>query len=176
MAIRRKCFISYHHADQAYVDAFVKHFDAAHDIFIARQLGSMPNDVIDSNDTDYVMRRIRQDYIGDSTVTIVMLGKCTWARRYVDWEIQASLRSGETVTPNGLIGIKLPTFTQFPERFNANLKHEGMTDCYARWLTWENTTADALSAAIEAAFNRRATHTNYIRNARERMLYNKQCE
>ena len=102
MAIRRKCFISYHHVEQAYVDHFVNTFDRAHDIFIARQFGQMPDDIIDSNDTDYVMRRIRQDYIRNSTVTIVMCGKCTWARRYVDWEIQASLRAGETVTPNSL--------------------------------------------------------------------------
>jgi MTH538 TIR-like domain (DUF1863) len=69
MAIRRKCFISYHHAD--------------------------------------LMGRIRADYIKDSTVTIVLAGKCIWARRYVDWEIQASLRAGQTVSPNGLLGLKL---------------------------------------------------------------------
>src|SRR6266851_4930923 len=140
MAIRRKCFISYHHEDQLYTDAFVKAFDDTHDVFIARQLGSMPEDVINSTDTDYVMGRIRADYIKDSTVTIVLAGKCTWARRYVDWEIQASLRSGETITPNGLLGIKLPPFTSWPERLNSNLLHEGQTDCYARWLTWENAT------------------------------------
>jgi len=77
MPIRRKCFISYHHADQAYVDAFIKAYDELHDIFIARQLGSMPEDVIDSMDTDYVMGRIRSDYIKDSTVTIVLAGRCT---------------------------------------------------------------------------------------------------
>jgi hypothetical protein len=175
MATRRKCFISYHHADQAYVDAFVKHFDDNHNLFIARQLGSMPDDIINSNDTDYVMRRIREDYISDSTVTIVLMGKCTWARRYVDWEIQASLRSGETITPNGLLGIKLPTFTQFPERFSANLLREGQVDCYARWLTWENM-GQTLWQAIDNAFARRASHKNYIVNPRERMSYNRQCE
>jgi len=80
--------------------------------------------IIDSTDSDYVMRRIRELYIGDSTVTLVMLGKCTWARRYVDWEIQASLRAPQDGLPNGLLGIKLPTYpegTGFPERFNRNL-------------------------------------------------------
>lgn len=175
MATRRKCFISYHHADQGYVDAFVKHFDDTHNLFIARQLGSMPEDVIDSNNTDYVMRRIREDYIKDSTVTIVLVGKCTWARRYVDWEIQASLRSGETVIPNGLLGIKLPTFSKFPERFNANLLHEGKTDCYARWLTWDNMSQN-LWQAIDSAHGRRTTHRSFIVNVRDRMSYNRQCE
>jgi MTH538 TIR-like domain (DUF1863) len=37
----------------------------------------MPEDAIDSMDTDYVMGRIRSDYIKDSTVTIVLAGRCT---------------------------------------------------------------------------------------------------
>ncbi len=101
MPTRRKCFISYHHADQAYVDAFVKHFDDNHGLFIARQLGSMPEDVINSNDTDYVMRRIRQDYIADSTVTIVLMGKCTWV------ECTPFSRTGS--------GLRLRTFGPLPE-------------------------------------------------------------
>lgn len=116
--VRRKCFISYHHTDQAWVDAFIKTFDDTHDLFIARGLGqAMAQDVIDSTDTDYVMRRIRELYIKDSSVTLVMLGRCTWARRYVDWEIQASLRVPQNGLPNGLLGIKLPTYPedgQFP--------------------------------------------------------------
>ena len=176
MAIRRKCFISYHHADQKWVEAFVDTFDARHDLFIARQLGSMPDDVINSMDTDYVMGRIRADYIKDSTVTILIAGKCTWARRYVDWEVQASLRSGSTIVPNGLLGIKLPSFTEWPDRFDRNLLQPGMQDCYARWLTWENCTLDALSAAIDAAFQRRTTHVGDIMNPRERMAYNRACD
>jgi MTH538 TIR-like domain (DUF1863) len=70
----------------------------------------MAEDIIDSDDTDYVMRRIREVYLKGSTVTLVMLGRCTWARRYVDWEIQASLRQDRGIVPNGLLGIKLPSF------------------------------------------------------------------
>ena len=44
----------------------------------------MEDDVIDSNNTDYVMQRIRQLYLQDSTVTLVLIGKCTWARRFGD--------------------------------------------------------------------------------------------
>jgi hypothetical protein len=176
MTTRRKCFISYHHEDQAYVDSFIRTFDDHHDAFIARQLGQMPDDIINSTNTDYVMQRIRTDYIKDSTVTIVMMGKCTWARRYVDWEIQASLRSGDTITPNGLLGIKLPTFTQFPERFNANanLSSSGRDDNYAGWIDYPRD-AQTLWNAIEWAYNRRSTHKRYIVNQRDRFGYNKTC-
>ena len=98
--VRRKCFISYHHADQASVDQFVRDFDHEYDTFISRGLGQeMTNDVINSTNTDYVMAKIRERFLSDSTVTIVLLGRCTWARRYVDWEIQSSLRQGDTQRP-----------------------------------------------------------------------------
>jgi MTH538 TIR-like domain (DUF1863) len=177
MAIRRKCFISYHHADQKYVDYFVNAFDERHHVFIARQLGAMPDDIINSSDTDYVMTRIRVNYIKDSTVTLVLGGKCTWARRYVDWELQASLRSGANTKPNGLLGIKLPSFPErWPERFNSNLLHEGQIDCYARWLAWDQVNIDNLSNAIDAAYERRVTHIKYIVNPRDQMGYNRPCE
>lgn len=177
---RRKCFISYHHADQAEVNAFIRTFDHQHNLFISRGLGAeMSSDIINSTDTDYVMRRIRELYLSDSTVTIVMLGKCTWARRYVDWEIQASLRSGSTTTPNGLLAIKLPSYPkvngQFPNRLNINLKQNStQTDCYARWLEYPTTLA-SLTNAIEAAYQRRFTHRNWISNPREYMRNNRPC-
>lgn len=72
--VRRKCFISYHHADQEAVNAFVRRFDHEHDSFIARGLGEeMPGDVINSTNTDYVMAKIRERFLSDSTVTIVLL-------------------------------------------------------------------------------------------------------
>lgn len=181
--VRRKCFISYHHDDQAWVDYFINTFDHAHNLFIARGLGqTMAQDVVDSADTDYVMRRIRQLYIRDSSVTLLMLGKCTWARRYVDWEIQASLRSPQGGLPNGLLAIKLPAFPDnaaFPERLNRNLlsdarKAAGQTNCYARWISYPQDTS-TLWTAIEEAFRRRTTHASLIENPRDRFTYNRQC-
>lgn len=175
-SVRRKCFISYHHADNDEVKNFVDNFDHTHDVFIRRRLGESPDDLINSNDTDYVMRQIRQRFLRDSTVTIVMLGRCTWARRYVDWEIQSSLRRGETVTPNGLLAIQLPTFTGvFPERLQSNLPAGLNIDSYARYIRYPRNTGE-LRGAIEDAYQRRFTHTRLIRNSRERMGYNRSCE
>lgn len=175
--VRRKCFISYHHADQDAVNAFVRRFDHEHDSFIARGLGEeMPGDVINSTNTDYVMAKIRERFLSDSTVTIVLLGRCTWARRYVDWEIQSSLRRGEHTVPNGLLGIKLPSFTSFPQRFHDNLSSDWpRIDCYARHMDYPGSTEELVSG-IEAAYQRRTTHAHLIVNPRERMGYNRQCQ
>ena len=178
--VRHKCFISYHHDDQEEVENFIETFDHERKVFIARALGAgMEQDIIDSDDTDYVMRRIRELYLKDSTVTLVLMGRCTWARRYVDWELQASLRSGETVTPNGLLGIKLPSYPKrggkFPNRLDLNLKQsDDQEDCYARWMEYP-TRKDTLSNEIDAAFNRRFTHAKWINNPRDRFKYNRTC-
>jgi hypothetical protein len=174
---RRKCFISYHHADDAEVRAFVDYFDHTHDVFIRRRLGESPDDLINSNNTDYVMSQIRQRFLRDSSVTIVMLGRCTWARRYVDWEIQSSLRRGEASTPNGLLGIRLPSFTgELPERFLLNLSNDWpRTDCYARHMPYPQNSHD-LRVAIDAAYERRFSHAHLIKNPRDRMGYNRNCQ
>ncbi|MFF2591027.1 TIR domain-containing protein [Peribacillus butanolivorans] len=86
---RRKVFISYHKEDQDEVISFIQKFSDDKSIFIKRLL-SMTDDIINSNDSKYVMSQIRRKFLQDSTVTLVMIGKCTWARRYVDWEIKSS--------------------------------------------------------------------------------------
>lgn len=177
---RHKCFISYHHSDEDEVNEFIRTFDHERDVFIARGIGKeMSDDIIQSDDTNYVMRRIRELYLKDSTVTILLLGKCTWARKYVDWELQSSLRSGETVTANGLLAIKLPSYPKsngnFPNRMNINLKqNDEQIDCYARWIDYPKR-KDTLTNAIDAAFNRRVTHVNYIENPLERFINNRNC-
>lgn len=179
-AVKRKCFISYHHADQDEVNEFIRTFDHGFDCFTARGLGEeMSKDIIDSTDTDYVMSQIRARYLKGSSVTLVMIGRHTWARRYVDWEVQSSLRQGRETTPNGLLGIKLPSYAEgrFPQRFSMNLlsdeaKKAGKTDCYARHITYP-TSIESLESAIEAAYQRRTTHAHLIVNPRDRFANNK---
>jgi hypothetical protein len=181
-AVRRKCFISYHHDDENEVTSFINKFDHAHNMFISRGLGStMIGDIINSNNDEYIMSRIRQLYLSDSTVTIVLIGNCTWARRYVDWEIQSSLRSGEKTTPNGLLGIKLPSFSsgQYPYRLNANLLpavHALLTpdNCYARVIDYP-ATSERLINAIEDAYSARTSRRKYIVNGRGRYTNDLWC-
>jgi len=179
--VRHKVFISYHHDDQDEVEEFIETFDHERKVFIARALGvGMEQDVIDSDDTDYVMRRIRELYLKDSTVTIVLIGKCTWARRYVDWEIQASLRHGDIVTPNGLFGIVLPSAGKnpiAPDRLKKNLPDKfGDKEYpgYAQWYVYPKQ-KDSLSNWIEDAFQARINRVHHIANPRERYINDRKC-
>lgn len=175
--IRRRVFISHYRGDRIEVDEFIDHFANNLGIFTPYVLGANDNDdFIDSTNTDYVMSQIRQRYLRDSTVTIVLIGSCTHSRRYVDWEIKASLRQGETVTPNGLIGILLPSQGRnglLPPRLQENWT-ENHIDCYARFWIYPNS-GDWLGQCIDDAYNSRTTRNHLISNTRDKMIYNRQC-
>ncbi|MBK3629662.1 TIR domain-containing protein [Streptomyces sp. MBT49] len=155
---RRKCFISYHHDDEAEVRDFIQAFDHMRDTFIARGIGAgMPGDVLNSVKRDYIMRRVRESYLRDSTVTIVMIGRCTWARRYVDWEIASTLRNDARNTRSGLLGIVLPSAAgapRAPVRLSDNLGNAAAPG-YARWYHYPKS-AISLSSMIEEAYSMRA--------------------
>ena len=123
--VRHKTFISYHHDDQEEVDKFIETFDHDRNVFMARAVGSdqTMDELIESDDDDYVMRRIREEHIGDSTVTLVFVGKNTWSRKFVDWELAASLRQGPKVgLPNGVLAILSPELSEamLPDRLVDN--------------------------------------------------------
>lgn len=152
--MKRKIFVSYHHGgDQAYYDAFSRTFYNTYDVITDNSLERE----IDSDDVDYVMRRIRESYIVGSSCTIVLVGPNTWGRKYVDWEIKATLDK-----QHGLIGVQLPILLAGPNGFvtvPARLS-DNISSGYAVWITWA-----AIMASPQAC-------GNFIEqaNARERRL------
>ena len=123
--VRHKTFITYHRDDQQEVDDFIATFDHERDVFIARAVGSdqTMDELIESDDDEYVMRRIREEHIRDSTVTLGFIGKNTWSRKFVDWELAASLHQGPKAgLPNGTLAILSPKLSKaiVPDRFADN--------------------------------------------------------
>lgn len=171
---RRKVFISHYKGDRNEVNAFIKDYSS---VFIPKVLGANDNDeFINSTKTGYVMQRIREKYLGDSTVTIVLIGSCTHSRRYVDWEIKSSLRQGQYI-PNGLIGILLPSqgnSARLPPRMKANWAKDE-SNCYARYRTYP-CSKEALSIWIEDAYQARTSRAHLIQNSQSMMKYNRVCK
>lgn len=171
--VRHKVFLSYHHDDQYELNKFIRKFDHERDVFIARAVGSheTTDRLIDSNKPDYVMRRIRQDVLSDSTVTVVFIGPKTWTRKYIDWELAASLRRGPAARkPNGLLAILSPKLTAaiLPDRLKDNLETG-----YAQFYPYPNN-REQLFRWIEAAFRSREdpeTHQQ-IKNGRRKLKRN----
>ncbi len=71
-------------------------------------------DIDDSNTKlETIRQKIRDDFISDATVTIVLIGPCTWRRKHVDWEIGSSLRDTKKNSRCGLVGILLPNHPDY---------------------------------------------------------------
>jgi hypothetical protein len=163
---KRKVFISYHHhGDQAYKDALVAQYCDSYELLEDNSLGRM----IDTDNLEYVEREIREDYIKGSSVTVLLCGAWTWERKFVDWEIYATL-----LKKAGIVGLQLPTLAPnritnrvaLPPRFYDNL-----VTGYAVWKTWSYMVANpgVLRLWIEESVSR---SSSLIDNARPKMRRN----
>lgn len=93
-----KTFISYHHKnEQDLKDEIIT--KGSKEFFIDKSVKD--GDIDTSLSEETIMRKIREDFIGDSTVVIVLIGEETANRPFVNSEIQAALWGN----PTGLIGI-----------------------------------------------------------------------
>ena len=102
-----KVFVCYHHDnDQAYKDMLVE-FGEQNQIFIDRSVDT--GDIADGLDGGYIRELIRNEYLRDSTVTIVLVGTETRRRKHVDWEIYSSMYDGTVNKRSGILVINLPT-------------------------------------------------------------------
>lgn len=108
-----KCFISYKKEDKDYLKDTIGLLGEKE--YIDKSLDR----IIDSEDGDYIMQVIRQDYLRDSTVTIFLIGEHSSEKEGTDYlgrdknyfikrELQASLYNGKGNTRNGILGVVLP--------------------------------------------------------------------
>lgn len=104
---KHKIFISYHHDnDQWYKNELLK-LNATHNIFIDQSVhtGSISDDLPDER----IREKIRDEFLKDSTVTIVLIGTETKLRKHIDWEIYSSMYDGKVNKKSGILCINLPT-------------------------------------------------------------------
>ena len=171
---KHKVFISFHVDDQKYKKRFVR---------------MMGNNIVDKSvkdddidDTNLKVSRIRQiirdDFIANATVTVVLIGPCTWKRKHVDWEIGSSLRETKKNPRCGLLGILLPDHPDFDkEDYDPHLIPPRLADNdegkapYARIYGWSKQTSD-IRRWIRQAFERRE-EIPYPDNSREQFKHNR---
>lgn len=143
---KRKIFVSYHHdVDRAYYDKFSRFFSKTYDVI---QDNSVDRN-IDSTNTDYVIRNIRENYITGTSCTIVLCGAQTPWRKFVDWEIKATLDKS-----HGLIGVNLPTNPNQQGKYIVPSRlHDNIVSGYALWIQWSDLNAGPqyLASKIEEA-------------------------
>lgn len=115
MTTKHKVFVSHHHDnDQYYRNLFEKMFGS---IYVSKSVGL--GDIDPYLKTETIRRKIRDEFLRDSTVTVVLIGKETWKRKHVDWEISSSIRHTQYNPRSGLLGILLPSHSDYGrDKFN----------------------------------------------------------
>ena len=159
---RHKVFVSFHEDDIEYKKRFVNSME---DNIIDESVDT--EDIDDTGLTaDQVRDKIRDDYIRDASVTIVLIGPCTWQRKHVDWEIGSSLRRTRRNSRCGLLGILLPNHPNYRRgRINPHLLPPRLADniggydpysyIYDWPLFWSFATPDEVGEWIDRAFHRK---------------------
>ena len=166
---KHKVFISYyHHDDQDYKNYIDKYLSGN---IINKSVKE--GDISTDNSTEYIKRLIREDYISDSSVVVVLVGSNTKTRKHVDWEIYAGLEA--SVNGNsGLVGIMLPElkydngwyYDDMPDRLADNIKSG-----YSKYYSWDYA-KNNFDKIIEEAFNNRLLLKDKIKNCRIQMKHN----
>jgi hypothetical protein len=104
---KHKIFISYHHAnDQEYKEALLR-ANEQYDLFIDASVDT--GDIDDNLNDETIRQKIRDEYLKDLTVTIVLVGLQTKYRKHVDWEIYSSMYNGKVNKQSGILVINLPS-------------------------------------------------------------------
>ena len=184
-APRRKVFISYFKGDKPWADHLVKNYgQPGTGVFIPSVVGVIDeDDFVDSDNSEYIISAIRERYIKDTTVTIVVIGPCTHSRKYVDWEIKSSLRQPANGIPNGLLGLAITPpkdslgntlWHTLPDRFSKNYSHQKPAISYARYYDWP-TSGDVLRRWIEEAYQQAVNRAHLIENPQEMIWRNLTC-
>ena len=158
MIMRHKVFVSYYHNENQFDREWFEMLFAEHfDIMMSKSVDI--GDIDPKLKTETIRQKIRDEYIRDATVIVVLIGPHTWQRKHVDWEIYSGLRDTQYNSRCGLLGIFLPTYPFLPgNKYYPNTIPPRLydnIDCrYAELYKWSENPND-VSRWIHEAFQRR---------------------
>ena len=180
----RNIFVSFHQRDELEAAIFCRRFEQYFNQIRTLgidELGDEYAERINSGNSDYVMRQIREKKLAGTSCTVVLIGKCTWARRYVDWEVAATLRNNANDPRGGLIAVQLPSaqqngWSRLPDRLNLNLATENGVDIgYARFYP-PAPSNDSIANWVEDAVARRDSIEPATGSTSDLMVRSRSCD
>ncbi len=102
-----KVFISYHHKnDQYYKDELLR-VNRDYPMFIDMSVDT--GDISDDLEDPTIRTLIRDSYLRESTITILLVGAETKRRKHIDWEIYSSMIDGAVNKKSGILVVNLPS-------------------------------------------------------------------
>lgn len=115
---RHRVFISYyHHDDQRYKDYLIKmqefNIETMQMQSIFEDFSVHEKEIDDAGlSSEQIRCIIRDEYIKDATVLILLCGENTKTRKHIDWELHAAMYDSPANRQMGIIVINLPTIKQ----------------------------------------------------------------
>ncbi len=110
-----RVFISYHHAnDQDYKKVLLS---------LNERLGIFSDYSVDTGYIDpnlppqTIRRKIRDEYLRESSVTVLLVGTGAAGRKHIDWELFSSMIDGPVNKKSGIVVVQLPSTN--PQHFTA---------------------------------------------------------
>ncbi|HAU87165.1 MAG TPA: hypothetical protein DCW90_17265 [Lachnospiraceae bacterium] len=130
---KHKVFISYYHKDDQHYKDELLELNKKYDIF---DNYSVPeNDVDDRGKTRESIRKIIRDkYIIDATVLVLLCGRNTRGRKFIDWELHAAMYDTKKNPKMGILVINLPMIEQCEHAGDENDKNL-IDDNRANWVS-----------------------------------------
>lgn len=117
--VKHKVFISYYHADDQWYKNYLLEMNLLNEIF--QDYSVHEDEIDDSGLTDERIREIiRDDYIKDATVLILLCGMRTATRKFIDWELRAAMFNTEKNPKLGILIINLPGVNYNTQRANGD--------------------------------------------------------
>lgn len=105
--MKHRVFVSYHHKnDQAYKEYLIN-WTEENNIFVDWSVDT--GDISDDLSDEQIREKIRDEYLRDCRVTILLVGTETKYRKHVDWELYSSMHNTQLNKKSGIIVILLPS-------------------------------------------------------------------
>lgn len=104
---KHKVFISYYHYDDQEYKEEIETWNETYDLFV--DLSVNDGEIDDTNMSDEQIRvKIRDEYIKDATVLVLLCGPNTKYRKFIDWELHAAMYNTDKNPKMGILVVNLP--------------------------------------------------------------------
>ncbi|MBY8177700.1 TIR domain-containing protein [Vibrio fluvialis] len=102
----RRVFISYHHRNEQYLKEHILQLNSHHGIFVDCSVDT--GDIDDDLEPQVIRQTIRRNYLSESTVLMLIVGRETKYRKHVDWELYSSMYNGTNFGRSGVVVLLAP--------------------------------------------------------------------
>lgn len=102
-----RVFISYHHKNDQVYKEYLINWAEENNIFVDWSVDT--GDISDDMSNEQIREKIRDEYLRDCRVTILLVGIETKYRKHVDWELYSSMHNTQLNKKSGIIVILLPS-------------------------------------------------------------------